>query len=298
MGFTRCGIAASNAPPAGENYFEEMIGEGFHAGMGYLARNIHGRFSPDSLLPGCKSVIVCLYHYKTATEMTGRYRVARYARLTDYHSFLKEKLEKLAADIHSGRPDMDYRITVDSSPLTEKNWAVKAGLGSIGKNSLFRSKEGSFCLIGTILTQWELEPDTEEPVECGECTLCMDACPQKAIVTPYRVDANRCLSYINTEKKNPDEGIPSCSPWIFGCDICQEVCPHNRNTYENPDVMNHFSLFLHFQDKDFEMLTAEQFDLYFKGTPLERRKFGRVYQEIQRVKKLLENSSADITEKS
>ena len=285
LGFTRCGIAQARPLSEEQQKFELIIREGRHAQMNYLSRESEKRFSPELFFPNCKSVIVCLYHYDANIKISSDYRIARYAYLQDYHLFIKEKLERLATFIHQEKGN--YKITVDSSPISEKNWAVKAGLGSIGKNSLFRSKEGSFCFIGTILTDLSFDYDMENPVECGDCTRCIDACPTQAIIRPYCVDANRCISCRTIEEKN---AIHPCDPddlWIFGCDICQEVCPHNAKPFHNPDVENYFSLFLHFKNEDFEELDKEKFDFFFKGSSLERRKFENVKREIKRVERII-----------
>lgn len=287
VGFTQCGIAEAVPMEKERLRYEAMIREGYHANLDYLARNIPQRFNPELLLPGCRSIIVCLYHYNTP-PLYSDFRIARYALMDDYHIFLKNKLKEITEFLRGRHPEAKFKITVDTSPISEKNWAVKAGLGTIGKNSLFRSESGSFCLIGLILTDLVLDYDRVlSGQECGTCTRCMDACPAKAIEEPYKINISRCISYHTTTKgsSSQEEFRRDQAPWIFGCDICQEVCPHNASAVSNPDTVHHFSLFLHFKNKDFEQLNPDTFNQVFANNCIRRGGYEKLVREIKRVQK-------------
>ncbi|MDR1758202.1 MAG: tRNA epoxyqueuosine(34) reductase QueG [Bacteroidales bacterium] len=291
LGFSGIGIAGAGALVEARQQFEQSIALGFHADMLYLARETGHRFLPTRLLAGCQSVIVCLYDYRLPLELQSRYKVARYAQLKDYHIFMREKLEALAAFVHAGTTGEQYKITVDTSPLSEKQWAVQAGLGHLGKNGLLLSSSGSYCFIGIILTTLHL-PTTEPAAlaerqdPCGSCRLCVEACPAGALHEPYRVDARRCIAYHTVEYKGTGEHFPKiqCSPWIFGCDRCQEVCPRNRALSYPTDAQRYQAPFLHFTDSDWENLTSEQFQRYFSGTCLQRRGYEKIRVAISRDK--------------
>lgn len=278
LGFSACGIASATHLVSEQHRFENAMEQNFHAGMRYLERNIDRRFDPRRYFPDCRSVIVALFHYPVPSLDDDFYKVARYAHLPDYHLFMKEMLEELAAPFHHA--GTAYKTTVDTSPVTEKNWAVKAGLGSIGKNTLFRSEKGSFCLIGTILTTLSLNPDPEKEIPCENCNRCVKACPTGAL-KPYQLDCTKCIAYLTIEHKGEISETTAHQPWIFGCDICQEACPHNKTALENGDRSAKFSLFSHLEKEGWENLNKEQFQLLFKDTPLERRTFERVMEQIK-----------------
>ncbi|MDL2296637.1 tRNA epoxyqueuosine(34) reductase QueG [Bacteroidales bacterium OttesenSCG-928-E04] len=281
LGFSECGIASAAHLHVEQSLFEKMINQNRHAGMNFLERDIARRFAPDRYLSGCKSIIVCLFHYPTNVPYNGFYKIARYAHQPDYHVMMKEKLEELAASICEISPGVEHKTTVDTAPVSEKNWAVKAGLGSIGKNTLFRSEHGSFCWIGTILTTLVLPPDPEKTIPCGDCDLCVTSCPTGAL-KPYQLDCGKCLSFFTTESKGELPDYPAAQPWIFGCDVCQEICPHNQKALQNRNSDAGFSLFSHLQKTDFDNLTEEQFRMWFKGTSMERRKFERIKEQIRK----------------
>lgn len=288
IGFSQCGIAKAVPLQKEQLLFEEMIAQNRHAGRLYLERDTKKRFDPESYLSGCSSVIVCLYNYYTGTDLDSDYKMGKYTFISDYHILIKEKLETLATFIHQNNPEIQYRTTVDTSPVSEKNWAVKAGLGSIGKNAILQTPHGSYNLIGLILTQLPLAYCEEKPIACGSCTRCIDACPTKAIVNPYQVDANRCISHHNTEIKIKERSdFENDSFWIYGCDVCQDVCPNNQNPTINPDALLHFSLFLHFKNSDFEQLNPDRFARFFGSSCIQKKKYDRFQHEIDRVKILI-----------
>ncbi len=284
LGFSACGIAKAMPLSSEKQYFTSIIDNGTQTTLDYLERDVEVRFSPALLLPGCKSVIVVLYNYLTDQKLEADYKIAKYAFIKDYHSFIKNKLERVVEMISEAYPEAHCKITVDSSNITEKNWAVKAGLGYIGKNSLLQNDNGSFFLIGTILTDVVFEYDTEIERNCGSCRHCVEACPVHAITKPYQVDISKCISFHTIENKENRDNSANTFQWIFGCDVCQDVCPNNKNSKPNPDALDKISLFLHFKNADFENLSKEEFQNYFKDSCVTRRKYEKFAERIKKVK--------------
>ncbi len=201
--------------------------------MGYLARHLPLKESPELLLPGVKSAIVVSCNYKNTTEraQTGQYKVARYAVGEDYHLTISRQLENLVQFIQEVSPEAQSFYGVDSRPIAERSLAIKAGIGFRGKNTMvIRPKLGSYFFIGVVLTTAELPIDAPQPGTCGTCTRCIDACPTQAISPQGTMNATACLSYQTIEQKTPmtAEQLSHSEGWIFGCDICQEVCPFNH----------------------------------------------------------------------
>lgn len=284
-GFSFCGISNLVDFSKEKQLFEEAIQNGYHAQMGYLERNIDERFNIEITLPDCKSVIVTLFNYNNGKSLQSKYRVSKYAFVRDYHQLVVEQLEKMVTLIKGKNNQFNYKISVDSGRISEKNWSLKAGLGYYGKNGVFLTPQGSFFFIGIILIDQEVDQyDQALPDEtnfCGQCSLCMDNCPTKAIVKPYVVDARKCLSYQTLSNKNPDYEFIKGHPWIYGCDICQEVCPKNKKSVINELAVSNSSLFLHFQDSDFENMTKEQFDHYFANTSIGSKGYEKLIQFIK-----------------
>lgn len=287
LGFSDCGIAKALPLQEEKQYFTSMIDDGAHATLTFLERDIDVRFSPELLLPGCKSVIVFLYNYLTEKKIEADYKIAKYSYIHDYHYLIKDKLKIIVDKISQSYPDSHCKTTVDTSSISEKNWAVKAGVGYIGKNSLLQTDHGSFVLIGTILTDIVFDYDTENARSCGTCSRCMDACPVQAISKPYQVDVRRCISFQTIENKVPSDNSESTYQWVYGCDMCQDICPNNINCKPNPDTLDKISLFLHFKNSDFENLTKEVFDSWFKDSCVKRRKYDQFMERVNKVKKEL-----------
>jgi epoxyqueuosine reductase len=231
LGFDRVAIGPATPPEHGAA-FEHWLAAGYAGTMSYLARGRDARLDPQRLLPGARSVIAVALNYQPAREVEGWTPVARYARGRDYHDLMRPRLETLAADLRRlAGPETRSRACVDTSAVLERDLAARAGLGWIGKNTnLLDQALGSFFFIGIVLTTAELA--TDEPVadRCGTCTACLDACPTGAFVAPYVLDARRCISYLTIEHRGPidPELRPAVVDWIFGCDVCQTVCPWNR----------------------------------------------------------------------
>lgn len=283
-GFSRCGVARAQSLTDARSRFAQALMDKRHADMHFLEREVEKRFDPALLLEECKSVVVLLYNYRmAATPASDRYRTARYTWIEeDYHTLLKRLANPLVDDIQRQRPDTHCRITVDGSCISEKNWAQQAGVGCYGKNGLIHNDDGSFFLIATILVDAEFdEYDEESSSDCGDCHLCMDACPAKAITAPYQVDARKCFSYQTVENKVPDDEVLKNAPLIFGCDVCQEVCPKNNKMRQPLSDNPKTSLFLHLQNQQYESLTKEDFKRYFGNTAIARRKYDRFMRAIR-----------------
>lgn len=232
IGADLVGIAPASADPQNEKELKKFIQEGRHGTMGWL-EDYQKRVNPDALLPGAKSVMVIGINYYRETQKLspGHGRVARYAYGRDYHKVLKKILKQIMSFMAEQAPNEKFRLCVDSAPILEKAYAQKAGLGFMGKNTLLITKEfGSFVLLGEILTTAVLDYDEPATGTCGTCTRCLDACPTKAITAPGKLDARRCISYLTIENKGEiaEEFRSSIGEWIFGCDICQNVCPYNK----------------------------------------------------------------------
>jgi epoxyqueuosine reductase len=279
LGFDQVGVAAAVAPP-GYPHFLEWLRKGHAAGMAYLERQAQARSHPDNLLEGVRSVIVAGFVYGSREETAAgptQGKVARYARGGDYHTLLWRRLEALLAWLEAERPGTKGRAVADTAPLLERDFARLAGMGWIGKNTMLIDRSlGSYTVLGALLTDAELRPDAPfEADHCGTCTRCLDACPTSAFVGPYELDARRCISYWNIEHRGPipDAAAGQLHGWVFGCDVCQEVCPWNRKApaghepdleekpqWTNPDLV--------------EWLSADDRALssWLKGTALARAK--------------------------
>ena len=230
VGFARC------RPPEHAQELLAWLAAGHHGSMSYLQEQLAERLDPQLLLPGARSLILVADQYalrdgRNESPQPGSGRVARYARGRDYHDFVKRRLHELADALRPAHPGHKFRSCVDTAPLLEREFAAYAGLGWIGKNSmLIHPARGSYFVLGAIVTTLEFPdlPANPVPDHCGTCTRCIDACPTQAI-TPHSVNGSRCISYLTIEHQGAiDSGLHAAmGDWLFGCDICQEVCPHN-----------------------------------------------------------------------
>ena len=240
IGFSGIGIVPAAALDAEGTHLQEWLDKGFHGSMAWLEREPEKRSDPRILFPGAKSVVVLILNYNTDhkhAEDTELGKISRYAWGDDYHDVMREKLNELFTWIKTEIPEADGKICVDTAPMMDKTWAVRAGLGWLGKHSnLITTHLGSWVFIGEIILNIELEYDTEIVADhCGTCTACIDACPTNAIVESYVVDSRKCISYATIELRDeilPNDIATNLEGWIYGCDICQDVCPWNR--FEKP----------------------------------------------------------------
>lgn len=281
VGFSAVGIAS--AEPLGEEFDRYMawLQRGFNATLGYMDRNHEKRHDPREILPGARSVIVVAQNYYTPythDSEPGTGKLSRYSWGDDYHDVIPPKLERLCEVLRQYEPEVACRYYTDTGPILEKQWAIRAGIGWQGKHSNIISRSfGSWFFLGIILTTAELVPDTPVADFCGSCTACLDACPTGAITAPYIVDAGRCISYWTIETK-PEVEIPphiahNLEGWMFGCDICQEVCPWNRfrkPTHEERFLPRHGETSLGF--RRIEEFTQEEFSARFRKSPVKRTK--------------------------
>lgn len=279
-GFTRAGIATLE-PSEYADAFRGWLERGDHAGMEYMAQRVEVRLDPAARLEGARSALcVALQYHPLAgeKEATGDLwpRVARYARGEDYHELMGGRLEELARRIRDTFPGCDTRPYVDTGPILERELAQRAGLGVFGKNThLLHRQGGSYFLLGEILLTLELTPDAPLTDLCGRCTRCLDACPTGALPEPYRLDANRCISYWTIEKRGmlPEAAREMVGEWVFGCDVCQEVCPWNHK----PQPGDEERLKLPPERAELDLvgllsLSREEYVERFRGSPMKRAK--------------------------
>lgn len=276
LDFDHVGIAAAVQPP-GYHPLLEWIAAGYAADMDWIPRRADAYAHPDGVLPGTRSVIVVAMNYHNTPTSADGPRIARYAWGTqDYHHAMRRRLKQLATWLNGRLPAERTRCVVDTAPLLERDFARLAGIGWFGKNTMLISREiGSWFFLGAVLTTAELECDKAfEGDFCGTCTRCLEACPTDAFPKPYQLDSSRCISYLTIERRDkpvPEELHRGIGDWLFGCDVCQEVCPWNR--FAPSDSAEEFR-----PRPDLHELTLDQilsmdhqsFADRFKGTPLER----------------------------
>ena len=288
LGFSYCGISKAEFLEEEAPRLEAWLKSDKQGEMSYMNNHFDKRLDPRELVPGSKSVISLLYNYSTSNQQKeDSYKVSKYAYGVDYHFVVKSKLKDLVTELKSIIGDFDCRIFVDSAPVMDKVWAKKSGLGWIGKNSnLIHPKAGSYFFIAEIICDLELNYDGPIKDFCGTCTKCIDACPTEAI-TPYVVDGSKCISYLTIELKNqiPESFTNKFNDWIFGCDICMDVCPWNRfSTPHNEPLFQPNQLFLDMSKTDWEELSDEVFSKLFKNSPIMRAKKAGLDRNINFVK--------------
>lgn len=277
LGFLSCGISKAefleNEAPRLENWLNKN-----HQGqMSYMENNFDKRLNPTLLVDDSKSVISLLLNYFPSKEQNlDSYKISKYAYGQDYHHVIKEKLKELLDTIQSEIGAVSGRAFVDSAPILDKAWAAKSGLGWIGKNSnLITQKVGSFYFIAELIVDLELVYDFATTDHCGTCTACIDSCPTQAIVSPYVVDGSKCISYFTIELKEnlPKDIKGKLDDWIFGCDVCQDVCPWNRFSLpHNEPLFNPNPELLSFTKKDWQEITEDVFNKIFKNSAVKRTK--------------------------
>lgn len=288
LGFDAVGVAPAALLSDEVEGVRKWVAEGMNAGMSYMERNMEVREDVNRLVEGAKSVIVTLTNYYNPWQQpSGVPKIAMYARGKDYHRVVKDRLFALLKEIQIRMPGEKGRCFVDSAPLLEHAWARRAGLGWQGKNTLLIRKElGSFCFIGVVVTTAEFEIYDSPFMEsfCGKCTRCIEACPTGALAMG-KVDARRCISYQTIENKEecPVELKKLAGDWIFGCDICQLVCPWNMHltAHDNPDFMPS-GRNMELDVEKWENMTAGEFDVLFRETPLKRAGLERIKNNLKK----------------
>ena len=287
LGFAACGIAPSAILNEEAAHLDAWLQNGFQAGMSYMERNREPRVNPALLVENAKSVIVFLYNYSPEQRMdeASPYLVSAYAYGHDYHDVIRGKLNVLIQKLKDQVPGIAIRGFVDSAPVLERAWATRAGLGWIGKNSmLISNRNGSYFFISELITDLELEYD--KPMGgnyCGDCSRCMDACPTRAITDLSVIDANKCISYLTIENKGEigPEFKGKYDKWIFGCDICQQVCPWNRfSTPHKEPAFAPDARLMELTGSDWERMDQEQFKSIFRKSAVKRAKFAGLKRNI------------------
>lgn len=289
-GFFDCGISRAKHLPNDEKRMEIWLSENMNAGMSYLERNKEKRYNPSLLVENSKSVISVLYNYfpEKIIETEENYRIAKYAYGKDYHYVIKEKLRTLVNEIEKKTGNFNFRVFVDSAPVLDRAWARESGLGFTGKNtSLINKKGGSYFFIGHIICDLDLDNKSKAVANsCGTCTKCIQACPTNAL-EPFKLDANKCISYLTIENKGdiPLEFKGKMNNYIFGCDICTDVCPWNR--FAKPNNESAFipkDELVAMRKNEWNNLRKEDFNKLFKGTAFERAGFDGLKRNINFVK--------------
>ena len=291
LGFTACGFA--KAEPVEEEavqVLDHWVGKGYHAGMGYMERNRELRLDPTLLVPGCRTlIVVALNYYPQQLLPKEGYQIAYYAYGKDYHRVVKDKLHQLLAYIRALVPDVKGRAFCDTAPLLERYWAVKAGLGFIGRNrTLIIPGQGSYCFLGVLAVDVELERAPHHVyASCEGCDRCLKACPTGAL-TRDGIDCRRCLSYLTIEHRGalPLEVLGKLGRRIYGCDTCQQVCPHN--SLPAPTSEPFFALspaVAALTPTQWQQLTPEQYACLFSGSAIERAGYEGLCRNIEAVTK-------------
>lgn len=292
LGFSFCGIAKAVQLVDDARRLEQWLHKGFNGTMQYMENHFDLRTDPRKLVPGAKSVITLLLNYFSSEKQNeDTPKISRYAFGTDYHYVIKEKLNALLQTMRPHIGEVNGRGFVDSAPVLERSWAQRSGLGWIGKNgNLINKQRGSYFFIATLITDLELDYDDAFAKDyCGTCTKCIDSCPTGAILNEKVIDGSKCISYFTIELKDaliPDEMKGKFTNWVFGCDICQEVCPWNR--FSKPHTEPAFTPIpeiLNLTTKQWEELGEEQFKKIFSRSPLKRTK----WQGMMRNLRFIEN---------
>lgn len=291
-GFEFCGLSNADFLEAEAPRFENWLSQNMHGNMSYMENHFDKRLDPRKLVDGCKTVVSLVYNYFPSPAyqpLQDSFKVSKYAFGQDYHVVIKDKMKLLWDDLHTALGDFTGRMFVDSAPILEKAWAQKSGIGWIGKNAnLIIPKQGSFYFLAEMLIDLTCEPDGPIKDFCGTCTRCIDACPTDAI-TPYVVDGSKCISYFTIELKEnmPIDLQKDFQDWIFGCDICQDVCPWNRFSKPHQEPLFQTSNeFLGLNRQDWEGLSEDLFKELFRYSAINRTKLKGIKRNIAQIKKM------------
>jgi len=286
-GFDYCGIAKAQPLDDDARRLEKWLQKGMHGNMQYMENYFDLRIDPSRLVPGAKSVITLLKNYFPAKERSGDMKVSKYALGQDYHTVIKSALTSMIALVQQEIGEFNGRGFVDSAPVLERTWAERSGLGWVGKNgNLITKHSGSFFFIATLITDLELVYDDAFAKDyCGSCTRCIDTCPTEAILPDKVIDGSKCIAYFTIELKDeiiPEDQKGKFRDWMFGCDICQDVCPWNRfSKPHNELAFTPIPEVLEFSTKDWEALSEEAFKKIFKNSALSRAKLKGIQRNIK-----------------
>ena len=292
LGFDYCGIAKAVKLDEDARRLEQWLSKGMHGTMRYMENYFDLRIDPGKLVPGAKSVITLLKNYYPSQQQeAGTPKISKYAFGNDYHDVIRKKLIELIASIKSGIGEIHGRGFVDSAPVLERTWAQRSGLGWVGKNgNLINKQSGSFFFIATLITDLDLEYDDPFAKDyCGTCSKCIDTCPTDAILPDKVVDGSKCISYFTIELKEqliPGEVKGKFENWMFGCDICQDVCPWNRFSKPHSEIeFTPVPEILNLSAKEWEAMTEESFKKIFSNTALSRAKWKGIQRNLKFLQK-------------
>ncbi len=289
LGFLSCGISKAAFLESEAPRLEQWLNQNHQGEMQYMENHFDKRLDPTKLVDDAKSVVSLLLNYYPSEQQNPEsYKISKYAYGQDYHFVIKQKMSQLLQFIQTEIGAVSGRAFVDSAPVLDKAWAAKSGLGWIGKNSnLITKKTGSFYFIAELILDLDLEPDFATTNHCGSCTACLDACPTQAIVEPYVVDGSKCISYFTIELKNnlPQQMKQQFDDWMFGCDVCQDVCPWNKfSKPHNEPLFNANPQLLSMSKKDWDEITTDVFQKTFKNSAVKRTKFDGLKRNIDFLK--------------
>lgn len=288
LGFDYCGIARAVKLDEDARRLENWLAKGMHGNMQYMEKYFDLRIDPSLLVPGAKSVITLLMNYfPDQAQRAAAPRIAKYAFGKDYHEVIRAKVSELLGHIQKEIGEVNGRGFVDSAPVLERSWAMRSGLGWIGKNgNLLNKQSGSFFFIATLIVDLDLEYDDPFVKDfCGSCRRCIEACPTEAILENKVVDGSKCISYFTIELKDaliPNEMKGRFNNWMFGCDVCQDVCPWNRFSKPGNELaFTPLPQILNFTTNDWEEMTEETFKEVFKNSPLKRSKYAGIKRNLR-----------------
>lgn len=291
LGFSYCGIAKAEPLDEDARRLEKWLQQGMHGNMQYMENHFELRIDPRKLVPGARSVITLLQNYFPAEQQSeDTPHISKYAFGKDYHEVIRTKLNRFLLRINQEIGEVHGRGFVDSAPVLERSWALKSGAGWIGRNgNLITKSNGSFYFIATLIVDIELLYDDPFARDlCGTCRRCIDACPTDAILDNKVVDGSKCISYFTIELKDaliPGEMKDKFNNWMFGCDVCQDVCPWNRFSEPTREsAFNPIPEILNLSTQEWEAMTEENFRNIFKDSPLKRTKFKGIQRNLSFIK--------------
>lgn len=286
FGFQSCGISKAGFLEDDAKPLEAWLQKNYHGEMSYMENHFDKRLNPTLLVEGSKSVISLSYNYYPDEKLSAidNFKISKYAYGEDYHEIIKGILQELVAELKEEIGDFHCRVFTDSAPILERSWARKSGIGWVGKNAnLITKQSGSFYFLAEIICDLDLSEDEPTTDHCGTCRKCMDACPTEAIVSDKIIDGSKCISYATIELKNeiPESFKNKMEDWMFGCDICQDVCPWNR--FSVPHHQEKFKPNHHLKNytkQDWQELSQEIFSEIFRKSPVKRTKFAGLKRNI------------------